>query len=105
MSGIYKCKLRRRVPRPQSPAPSKEVIETEPIKAPLSATKEESVQITKELDSVNENLNMKLVEVPVQRSIKQEPSKHSMFHVFRGEQAKYIAKRNIHINPLLRRRI
>lgn len=104
MSGVYKCKLRRRVPRPQSPAPAKEAIEIEPIKE-LPVTKEESIPITEKVDPVKENIDMKPVEVPVQRSIKNEPVKHSTFHAFNSEQVQRIAKRNIHINPLIRRRL
>ena len=99
MSGVYKCKLRRRIPRPQSPAPSKEVIEIESNKE-TPVTMEESAPITEE---VNVNPNTKSIEVSIKPGIKQEPLKHSVFHVFNSESPHHTTNRAVHTNPLLRK--
>ena len=135
MSGVYRCKCRLRIPRPQSPAPPKEVIETEPVKETPIVITEEAQAPVKEEDKaapIIENIDTKPVikkaepapvivsvkrdtEQPpikqeiapqiIERSIKPEPPKHNMFHAFKSEPGQQTAKRTIRINPLLRKRI
>ena len=125
MSGVYKCKLRRRIPRPQSPAPAKEVIEMEPVKeTPVIIAEEKHEKIIPEPATVKMNIDTKPVNVSIkhsteplpdkqktipriiERSITQEHPRHNAFHAFESEPVQQTAaKRTIRVNPLLRRRL
>lgn len=125
MSGVYRCRLRRRIPRPQSPVPSKEVIEMKTVKeSPVTIAEEKHEKIIPEPAIVKMNIDTKPVNVSIkheteplpakqetipriiERSIIQERPRHNAFHAFESEPLQQTAaRRTIHINPLLRRRL
>ncbi len=123
MSGVYRCKLKRREIRPRSPVPPQKSSElTQVEEKPDVNTKEEPVKIIAEAvpvktdvkaaaikEPVNDIAKQKSIEPVVERHIEplvvKEPVKHNAFHLFNNASVQRTTKRGINVNPLLRRRL
>lgn len=70
MSGVYRCRLKRREMCPRSPVPSQQAVELTQIdESPAAITKEEPVKIVADAVPVETDVKAEAIKEPVKRSV------------------------------------